>query len=190
MGKTDLSCINNSEMGICKYCNKEIQARKNSVFCSHSCYSRIGSKNPNWKGDSMIKRCPFCNREFRAKRITQKFCCKECWKDCLSEEFKKSRAAKLNSFITNPSKPQIKLFEKVRNVFSDSVLNYPVDRFSIDIAIPKKMIAIEYDSSYWHNKKYDIKRQKYLERKGWKFVRYKDYVPTFLELKRDLDGCK
>ena len=52
------------------------------------------------------------------------------------------------------------------------------------------MIAIEYDGSYWHNKpeikNNDIRRQKYLESKGWSFIRYTDYIPSEKELKYDI----
>ena len=49
------------------------------------------------------------------------------------------------------------------------------------------MIAIEYDGSYWHqDKSADEKRQKEIEGIGWRFLRYRDYIPTLDELKNDL----
>lgn len=94
-----------------------------------------------------------------------------------------------NSFIKNPSKPQVKVFKKVKKIFPEAKLNYPVyeTNKSIDIALPDKMIAIEYDGSYWHqDKEYDKKRQRELESFGWRFIRYKDYIPSKEELLKDI----
>ena len=97
-------------------------------------------------------------------------------------------AAYIQSFITNPSKPQVELFEITKSLYDTSVLNYPSLNFSIDIAIPDLNIAIEYDGSYWHKgrEEADAKRQKLLENEGWKFLRYVDYVPSLEELKKDI----
>lgn len=187
---------------ICEYCNKEFDNRnKNQRFCSRSCksksqdrsniiqYDRNGNKNPNWKGNKMMKVCPYCDQTFRAKRITQTYCSKKCWRKSLSEEFKEGRAAFLNSFIENPSKPQIELYELTKKLFSNSILNYQLECYSIDIAIPNLKIAIEYDGSYWHqDKEKDIERQKNIENFGWSFIRYVDYIPSKNELKKDIMG--
>jgi len=105
-----------------------------------------------------------------------------------SERMLNGGAARANSFVQNPSKSQVLLFEKVRKIYPDAVLNYPVLNFSIDVAIPQENIAIEYDGSYWHQgrKEEDAKRQKELENIGWKFLRYVDYVPKTDILKNDL----
>ena len=93
------------------------------------------------------------------------------------------QAAYMNQFIKNPSKPQITLFELVCSVLPYPIMNYPCDNYSIDIAVPKLNLAIEYDGSYWHkNKEYDDKRQKYIENKGWIFIRFRDYTPNRNEL--------
>ena len=97
-------------------------------------------------------------------------------------------ASYANSFITNPSKPQVELFKIAKSLYDTSVLNYSSLNFSIDIAIPDLNIAIEYDGSYWHKgrEEADAKRQKLLENEGWKFLRYVDYVPSSEELKKDI----
>lgn len=99
-------------------------------------------------------------------------------------------AAHANSFNQSPSKPQVELYNLIKSLYPDAILNHPSLNFSIDIAIPKQMIAIEYDGSYWHDKKEieDNKRQKKLENIGWRFLRYRDYIPTMDELKNDLQG--
>ncbi len=102
-------------------------------------------------------------------------------------------AAYVFSFIKNPSKPQIKLFNIVKELYPSAVLNFPVKFFNrnIDIAIPEFRIAIEYDGSYWHqNKEDDEKRQKDIESLGWKFIRYMDYIPTKNELQNDINKLK
>jgi hypothetical protein len=99
-------------------------------------------------------------------------------------------AAYLNKFIKNPSKPQVKLYELVLSIYSTAILNFPEERLnkSIDIAIPEFMIAIEYDGSYWHqDKDYDSKRQSELEKLGWKFIRFCDYIPKKEELEKSIN---
>jgi hypothetical protein len=73
----------------------------------------------------------------------------------------------MNSKIRNISTPQIKLFEMVKEIMNGVELNYPSKNFAIDIAVPKKMLAIEYDGSYWHkNKRKDcIKTKIFLEKR-------------------------
>ena len=107
------------------------------------------------------------------------------------ERMKNGGAAYMNQFIKNPSKPQITLFKLCQELLPYPILNYPCLNYSIDIAIPKLNLAIEYDGSYWHKDiEKDIKRQKELENEGWLFLRYSDYIPdrkTFLsDIKRKL----
>ena len=97
------------------------------------------------------------------------------------------RAAYLLSCVKNPSKPQVELFKVVNEVCPYPIMNYPCLNKSIDIAIPKLSIAIEYDGSYFHqDQEADDIRQKLLEEEGWKFLRYRDYVPTKNKLQKDI----
>lgn len=181
----------------CKYCKKEFNGRKHRIYCSGSCRSKDiykpnpnffswdknGNRNPNWKGDEMIKVCPECGGTFRAHRKTQKFCDKNCWRISKSKFMRDGEAARLNQFITNPSRPQVELFSMIKSIYPDSVINYPTpSNFSIDIALVKEKIAIEYDGSYWHDEKKDRIRQDKLEKEGWLFIRYIDNIPTLDEL--------
>lgn len=98
-------------------------------------------------------------------------------------------ASYANSFVKNPSKPQVKLFEMTKLLCHCAVLNFPVEEINrnIDIAIPLHKIAIEYDGSYWHqDEEKDAKRQEQLELLGWKFIRYRDYIPSLDELKKSI----
>jgi len=66
------------------------------------------------------------------------------------ERLLNGQASYMNSFIKNPSKPQVELYNLVKSLNEDAVLNFQVKEVnkSIDIAIPSLMIAIEYDGSY------------------------------------------
>ena len=96
-------------------------------------------------------------------------------------------AAYCNMFIKNPSTPQIKLFEMCQQLLPYPILNYPCLKYSIDIAIPKLNLAIEYDGSYWHkNNEYDNNRQEQIENEGWLFLRYIDELPSYEKLYSDI----
>lgn len=96
------------------------------------------------------------------------------------------KAAYLNQFISNPSKPQIALFEMIQSIYPSAQLNYPSCNKSIDIAIPELNIAIEYDEPYWHqDEEKDKQRQDLLESAGWKFIRYSS-LPTLENVKEAL----
>lgn len=82
-------------------------------------------------------------------------------------------ASYLNSCISNPSKPQVELYNMILELCPYAILNYPCLNYSIDIAIPFLNIAIEYDEPYWHqDKESDERRQKKLEEEGWIFIRF------------------
>jgi len=94
------------------------------------------------------------------------------------------QASYMNSFITNPSKPQVELYKMILKICPYAILNYPCLNYSIDIAIPFLEMAIEYDEPYWHqNIEADKKRQLKLEKEGWKFIRFTK-VPEKIKLRR------
>jgi len=105
------------------------------------------------------------------------------------DRMKKGQAAYMASFVRNPSVPQVELLGLVKSIFKDAVLNHSCLNYSIDVAIPSLMVAIEYDEPYWHqNLDHDLKRQQEIEQQGWKFIRYKRHVPSKEELTKDLGG--
>lgn len=100
---------------------------------------------------------------------------------------KNGGAAYCNRFIKNPSKPQVALFNLCQELLPYPILNYPCERYSIDIAIPQLNLAIEYDGTYWHqDEEYDRKRQTTIEENGWVVLRYVDYVPDKNELMKHI----
>lgn len=54
------------------------------------------------------------------------------------------------------------------------VLEHPFQRYSIDIANPKKKIAIEVDGWFPRNSERDKRKERLLRRNGWKVVRIPD----------------
>lgn len=176
----------------CEYCGDKFIGRIDRRYCSLSCkskaqdrskikYNRNGSKNPRWLGSDISCICPQCKIEFfqRPHVNPRKYCSKICFGKSVSKRLKEGFAAEMNEKIQNPSKPQLKIYDIVKEKYSDAKLNYPSKGFSIDVAIPSKMVAIEYDGSYWHKDiEKDNKRQRILESIGWKFLRYVDYIPT------------
>ena len=145
---------------------------------------------------SKIQKEKMKNPEVR-KNLSEK--AKEQWKD--NDELRKfhseqkremcnnGHAIYMRSFINTISKPQIELYELVLDLYSAARLEYPIHKLnrSIDIAILEHKIAIEYDGSYWHqNEKADKQRQKEIEELGWRFIRYRDYIPTLENLQHDI----
>jgi hypothetical protein len=108
-------------------------------------------------------------------------------KNYMFKRMNAGHAAYMNSCNKSPSKPQVKLFEKVKLLYPSAILNYPCLNYSIDIAVPELKLAIEYDEPYWHRGKeeYDMKRQEEIEMEGWKFKRY-NRVPNFEQLQREI----
>ena len=95
-----------------------------------------------------------------------------------SDRMKNGFAAYMNSKIKNPSQPQLDLFDKVKTLYPNAILNHPFELqdkkwISMDIAIPEKKLCIEYDGWYWHQHKleYDKERDKKLLKHGWKTIR-------------------
>lgn len=106
-----------------------------------------------------------------------------------SKRMKNGLASYISSCNKNPSQPQVELFRKTQKLCPYPILNYPEDNFSIDIAIPQLSLAIEYDGSYWHqDKNSDFKRQQEIEKNGWIFLRYTDYIPDENELRTSINN--
>lgn len=68
------------------------------------------------------------------------------------------------------SEPQKQLCDMV-----SGELNYPCDSYRIDIALPDKMVAIEYDCWYWHGNRQEEDRQRDADliAAGWKVLHIK-----------------
>jgi len=82
------------------------------------------------------------------------------------------------SLAKRPSAPQLELFKLVKEVYPTAQLEYPTFGYCLDIAVPEKKLCFEYDGSYWHDPVKDKKRDKVLEKLGWKTTRFVDSLPT------------
>ena len=135
----------------------------------------FGRKRPEISGKNNVMSRPEILAKFRGENSP------------IYQRMKNGGAAYANSFIKNPSKPQVKLYEKIKVFFPNAILNYPFQNYSIDIAMPDLKVAIEYDGKYWHKgrEKEDQKRQKEIEKEGWKFLRYSQ-IPNDGELIQNL----
>jgi len=103
-----------------------------------------------------------------------------------SVAMKNGLAAYVSGCNKNPSKPQVKLFNMIKQLYPAAVLNHLHKNYSIDIVIPELNLAVEYDGAYWHqNKEADNKRQSEIEKDGWKFLRYAK-LPNSLKLRKDI----
>ena len=90
------------------------------------------------------------------------------------------------------SKPEIKLRDMVKELHPDCEFQYGVFNYALDIAIPEKKIAIEFDG-YFHfdnpeHVEYFKNRQEKIESEGWKFLRYTmfDKFPDKEQINKDL----
>jgi len=100
----------------------------------------------------------------------------------------------VKSFISNPSRDEIKLRDMVKEHFPDCEFQYPVLNYDLDVAIPEYKIAIEFDG-YYHfdteeHKEYYKMRQKRIEDEGWVFYRVTmfDKFPTSEEAKLKIES--
>jgi len=85
------------------------------------------------------------------------------------------------------SEPQRIMYELIKSIEPEAILEYPTLGYCIDVAIPNKKIAIEYDCWYWHqDKERDKTKDEILSKLGWKVFRFKDRLPTKKEIKKIL----
>lgn len=190
---------------ICENCGRKCNSRRgishhvlqHSKECFKEYVRKFGLDRTKWPKYTRlnIRICKECSKALRDPR-SQKYCsfcyCKK-YNPMKGEEHRQKMlnglASYIASFNKSPSKPQVKLFKLVQCIYPEAILNFSVKEVNrvIDIAIPNKMIAIEYDGSYWHqNEEYDKERQKQLENLSWKFIRYRDYIPSKEKLLKDI----
>lgn len=141
---------------------------------NHPMYGKKHKENSKMKASRSLKKW-WNSEEGKKQRIMQ------------SNKMKNGFSSYANSFNTSPSKPQVELFNLIKQLYPTCIMNYPFFNYSLDIAIPEYRIVIEYDSSYWHqDKEYDKRRQNYLENHSWKFIRYRDVIPSIEQIKNDI----
>jgi very-short-patch-repair endonuclease len=94
------------------------------------------------------------------------------------KELKRS-GAQGQSLTPRISKPQLQLYEIIKQQYPTAILEYPILDYCLDIAVPEKKLCFEYDGSYWHqDKEKDKKRDQVLYELGWKVIRFRDDLPS------------
>ncbi|MFW9871659.1 MAG: hypothetical protein ACFFG0_01065 [Candidatus Thorarchaeota archaeon] len=184
-------------------CGEKVKHPKSKYYLGHNTKHKPYQKDPKKKEVATKKilknRSWYRHSEETKKKIGKKSRGRKHssrYKNRLRQEMLNGKAAYLNSCMKNPSKPQVDLYRKVLSICPYAILNYPYLNYSIDIAIPFLNIAIEYDG-YFHfnsekNIRYHIKRQKKLEKEGWKFIRYTIYdkFPKQKDIRREINECQ
>ncbi|MBA7679116.1 hypothetical protein ES703_87399 [subsurface metagenome] len=86
----------------------------------------------------------------------------------------------IRRFVRHPSRPQVKLFSIVKDLYPEAKMEYSVEvpivggTIYLDIGIPSQMLDIEYDGRFWHeDEDLDSDRDKVLQILGWKIVRFR-----------------
>ena len=152
--------------------------------------NQIGEKNSLYGKEYSIE-----EREKRSEIIKKFMYSKEgiIYRKKLKNKMLNGRAAWMNKFIKNPSKPEILLREIVKELYPNCEFQYQVFNYSLDTAIPEYKIAIEYDGWYHFDCQehidYHKKRQRKIEEQGWKFIRYNIFskFPTKNEIENEIN---
>ena len=97
------------------------------------------------------------------------------------------KEGKIKLFSDRPTKPQIRLFEFLKPIFTDALLeeHIPNTRRIADILIPSLKLVVEYDGFYWHNGKEeeDKKRDIEIQSSGYEVIHIKeDELEDFLSI--------
>lgn len=102
-------------------------------------------------------------------------------------------AAYMLSFENNPSIPQCELHKRIKEIYPEAILNFPILNYSADIAIISLRLVIEYNGSYWHQKQEnDELRKSKIEAVGWNVLTYeadengRDIIPPLEQIKNDI----
>jgi hypothetical protein len=104
----------------------------------------------------------------------------------------KVRMSLMENGTGKASAQQIQLHEIIKKKYPEALLNYPFSTCSLDVFIEIDGVKIdcEYDCWYWHqDQQRDIKRDKFLQSKGFKTLRIKSgrLLPTEQELFSAID---
>jgi len=152
------------------------------------------------KPEVKVKRRRSVKKAMEKLEVRQK--CKESWnkngrRDKVKIDMINGKAVYMLSKVKNPSGPQVKLYNIIRELYKDAILNYPLciskgHWYALDIAVQSLKLDIEYDdTTYWHKgkdkKEHDRIRDEQVENKGWRIIRYKDYIPDLNQVLNDIN---
>lgn len=133
-----------------------------------TCQEKYGVKNP-MKNPEILKKAEDTNiKKYGYKSSAQN-----------PEVREKMRQSLIKNQSVPTSRPQIALFEKIKELYPNYVceLNYPVSKLFLDTALFLEdiKIDIEYDGIYWHKDKkgFDFRRDTIVKKMGYKVLRVK-----------------
>jgi hypothetical protein len=173
------SCVGMKKINSKKHFGKKVLNRKSRLYCKDT-YDKISRKLKGRNYESLYGK----EKAKQLKELKRRL--------ILREGF----IGYLHSFIKNPSKPELKLREVVKELYPNCIFSYGILHYAVDIALIDKKIVIESDGEYWHqDKEKDMKRQKKIEDLGWKFIRYSidtvNQVPPKEKISNDIINiCK
>jgi len=153
----------------------------------------IGQKkiweNPEYREEQCRKRKEVSNRPENKKKTSLRM--KTFFdehpenREEVRERMLNGQAVYMNSFIENPSKPQVEMYDIIKSVFPDAILNYPYGRFCLDVAVSEKLLCFEFDGIYWHSsvkaKKQDFKKDNFLKERNWKVYHFNEHTINTIE---------
>jgi hypothetical protein len=148
---------------------------KNVMKTEHGKQFFIGENNPQKNPETRKKTSE--SLKGKASKLKGKT-----YEEILGEDKAKIRkiqqiqfGVKGQSLTPKISKPQLQLYEVIKQQYPTAVLEYPVLDYCLDIAVPEKKLCFEYDGAYWHqDKEKDKKRDEVLTELGWKVIRFRD----------------
>jgi hypothetical protein len=91
-----------------------------------------------------------------------------------ASQLMKANKVWMQARMNRPSRPQLAMFELAKAIWPDAELERPEGRRFIDVAIPSRMLALEFDGAYWHREKDETKRDAELNAAGWAVYHFSD----------------
>ena len=145
-------------------------------------FNRYGVKIPTQNEEVKQKSINTCLEKYGVQYIVQS--------DVVKEKIRNTMYKHGN---VPTSSQQIAVFNIIKELGYEPILNYPERAFSLDVAlfIFGKKIDIEYDCCYWHqNVRKDVIRNKVLNNYGWNVIRVlsKSKLPTKNQLQIAIDN--
>jgi hypothetical protein len=173
----------NENEGICNCGNKIKFANLNYGYYKH-CSTKCAKLDPEVE----LKSKETCLKNHGVTNYAKS-------KEWLYQMSEGGQAARMLTFVQNPSKPQCEILDLTKELFPDAIINFQILNYSADIAIPSLKIVIEYNGEYWHRNReeYDNKRKQKIEEEGWRVLIYKgevglDIIPSKEQILNDING--
>lgn len=158
----------------CEVCGVTFEATQSKVgrFCSRRCLGVANGKrqSPNPAKWHMYQ-CLQCGRPYR-ELVWKAFRTHFCSRACNGTWYARKRR------IARPTSIEVALEAALRTLGLEPEREFRVGAYSIDLALPRRLIAIEADGDYWHSfarqKLSDARKDAYLVARGWAVLRFSE----------------